>query len=305
MRWFYSVLRRHLLLGRREANGLFVFFLLFVGWLASFHLWDFFWQMQSGRIPAPVLDSLSSNFFQTDTTSLYHKSVQNHQHQQEVVRFYFDPNTASLSDWQKLGVPDRLARRILNYRNKGGRFKNPTDLKKIYNFPDSLYQQLAPYIQITNKPISTQDLVDRRARLNHSHELLSIELNRADSNQLKRLPGIGSTYARRIIRYREKLGGFASVEQIREVYGITDSLFQNIYPYLKVDTTEFSLRKIPINHCDAAILAAHPYLSASKARAIIAYRQQHGPFRQLNNLLNIQVLTAEDVQKLAPYLLFD
>jgi DNA uptake protein ComE-like DNA-binding protein len=130
-----------------------------------------------------------------------------------------------------------------------------------------------------------------------------VDLSLADTTALIALPGIGPTLARRIIQFRDKCGGFYSPEQVAEVYGLQDSVFQLIKPYLTI--AEPNPRKLTLNELGIDSLAAHPYITYSEARAIVKYREQHGPFRQEEELLKIALLTPEWLRKVGPYLQFN
>jgi competence ComEA-like helix-hairpin-helix protein len=117
------------------------------------------------------------------------------------------------------------------------------------------------------------------------------------------LPGIGSKLANRIVTFRDKLGGFHSVEQVKEVYGIPDSTFKKIKLYLKCEG--LGIKRININTADLETLKSHPYIKWNIANAIVSYRQQHGNYASSNDLLRIEIITAEVLQKLAPYLTTD
>src|SRR4029077_11188899 len=125
--------------------------------------------------------------------------------------------------------------------------------------------------------------------------------NSADTNQLIALPGIGHTLAGRIVNFREKLGGFYSVKQVGETFGIADSVFQKIKPFLVLNET--GLKKIPVNTAGIDELKIHPYIRYKLATAIISYRNEHGPFSSIEDLRKIMVITEEIYQKLAPYII--
>ncbi|MBM3922533.1 MAG: helix-hairpin-helix domain-containing protein [Sphingomonadales bacterium] len=130
-------------------------------------------------------------------------------------------------------------------------------------------------------------------------------LNSADSADLEKLPGIGPVLASRIIRYRNKLGGFYEKAQLREVYGISDSLFSLLQPLLLLTSSNALIRTIDINHICFDSLRQHPYLRWEKARAIIRYREANGPFRSEKDLRNIWTLDSLTLAKILPYILFD
>lgn len=128
----------------------------------------------------------------------------------------------------------------------------------------------------------------------------TIDINTADTTAFIALPGIGSKLANRIINFREKLGGFYSVQQIGEVYGIADSVFQKISPWLQLK--DASVKKLNINTATFDELKAHPYTKYAIANAIIAYRNEHGPFAKIEDTRKVMIVTEEWYSKMAPYL---
>ena len=217
--------------------------------------------------------------------------------------FPFDPNTLSAEGWGKLGIRQKIITTIQKYLRKGGHFYKPQDLKKIYGVRDDEYLRLEPYIKIeSQKEMPTgQNIAEPK-----KHEIVlnprfeTVDINGADSSAFVSLPGIGSKLARRIMDFREKLGGFYSINQISEVYGLADSSFQKIRPWLKLGT--LSIRKININSVTAGELKAHPYFKWSLANAIVQYRNQHGSFSSVDDLKKITLITEETFEKIKAYL---
>ena len=217
--------------------------------------------------------------------------------------FEFDPNTLSKEGWQKLGLRAKTIQTIQNYLSKGGRFKKAEDLKKIYGlFPDE-FERIAPYIRINEtSPIS--DFTKNETSKNYypsSPRLAAIDVNTADTTAFIALPGIGSKLANRIITFRDKLGGFYSINQVAETFGLPDSTFQKIKQYLKLDNS--TVRKININTATLDELKSHPYIRYNLAKPIIAYREQHGLISKVDDLKKIMVVTDELFNKLSPYLI--
>ena len=126
-----------------------------------------------------------------------------------------------------------------------------------------------------------------------------IDLNTADTLDLQELRGIGPSYARKIVRYRERLGGFVQVEQLREVWGIDSLLLEKIKPSVYVKNT--SLRKIPLNEVDLRTLKQHPYLDYYQAKEIYLHRQKYGAFSSLEDLLKVNLMDSGTFQRLLPY----
>lgn len=219
--------------------------------------------------------------------------------------FLFDPNTISEADWKRLGLRPKTIQTILNYRIKGGVFRKPEDLGRVYGlFPDE-YERLKPFIAITrSSPAPTRDSVSKRftapREIHFSNR--AIDINVADSIAWEALPGIGPKLAQRIIRFRDALGGFYSVDQVAETFGLPDSTFIKIRPLLNHEST--NLQRIQINEATEAELSAHPYIGKKLARLTIAFRTQHGPFADIHALEKIPGFDEEKIRKLRPYLLF-
>ncbi len=221
---------------------------------------------------------------------------------------YFDPNTVTAAGWKKLGLRDKTIRTIRHYIDKGGRFREARDLQKIYGlFPDE-YARLAPYVKISagaeirqtiGNETGFQKQEERRAQpFTRSYD--RIDINRADTTAFISLPGIGSKLASRIVSFRDKLGGFYSVLQVAETYGLPDSTFQKIKRYLTLENA--TVRKIDINTATADELRSHPYFRRELAVPIIAYRNEHGPFARLEDIRNVQAVTEEVYSRIVHYL---
>jgi competence ComEA-like helix-hairpin-helix protein len=215
--------------------------------------------------------------------------------------FFFDPNSTSTEDWQKLGLRDKTITTIQKYLSKGGSFKQGEDLKKVYGLRNDEYERLAPFIRITEKKNVPANNIKTETNYPGNKRYYSIiDINTADTSAFISLPGIGSKLAARIVNFREKLGGFHSIEQIGETYGLPDSVFQKIRSYLKLEN--FSLRKININTATVDELKAHPYIQWNIANAIVAYRNQHGLYTAMEDVRKIMTITDEVYSKVSLYL---
>jgi DNA uptake protein and related DNA-binding proteins len=226
------------------------------------------------------------------------KAVKQHlQSKQPLVKLYpFDPNTIDSAGWLALGISHRSIRTIRNYVRKGGRFRKPEDLARIYGFRQEDYKRLLPYIKIAYDTIKPHYQTKRPPKAAPAF----ININTADTTTFIALPGIGSKLANRIITFRDKLGGFYSVEQIAETYGLPDSTFRLIQPRLQCTANQ--IRKININTADINTLKQHPYIKWPVANAIVQFRQQHGAYRKVEELKQIVILPADLYKKIRPYL---
>jgi len=211
--------------------------------------------------------------------------------------FRFNPNTLDSSGWRRLGLSERVTRTILNYRNKGGKFFRPQDIQKIHGLPDDFYEWVKDSIDLVRSGGNVSTTAPR-SRTDQS-QVSIVWVNEADSAEWEALPGIGGKLAARIVNYRNKLGGFYSIEQVGETYGLADSTFQKIKPYLKLSG---NVKKININRADKEILRQHPYIKWNIANAIVEYRKQHGLFEKLEDLKKIGMIDEGVYAKIARYL---
>ena len=208
--------------------------------------------------------------------------------------FLFDPNILSVEGWIKMGFSPKQAQSLDNYRKKGGRFHKKEDLKKIFFIGEEEYTIIEPYIEIN---INTNSY---RHTLPKKRKIFIIELNTSDTIDLKELPRIGSVFAKRIVKYRNLLGGFCKKEQLLEVYGLNDEIYEAISPYIMIDTG--FITKININTATLQDLKHHPYLDYYQAKAIVKYRNIGNTFVSIDDLKNITLIDDITFEKIEPYL---
>lgn len=265
----------------------------------------------------PVLYSLFSekkqfdfSSFAAEVDSFYtsnrHRSNQSNEQlraeieEQELVASYFDfdPNGLSESDWEKLGLSAKQIKVIKNYEARGGRFLKKEDLKKIYSISADKYAMLEPYIKIKDRP-ADRDLY-REGREAAKQPVLILEINKADSAELEMLKGIGPAFASRIVKYRQRLGGFHSISQLREVYGLDSTRFEQLKEQITLDPS--IIIQTNINQANFEDLKRYPFLTYKQVNAILQYRKQHGAYTSIDDLRKIKVLNDEILSKIAPYL---
>lgn len=211
--------------------------------------------------------------------------------------FSFDPNKASAGDLQRLGLSSRLIRTLINYRLHGGRFYKKEDLNRIYGMDPFVYERLYPYITIGE----TESSVSSGKAFVPEIVRAPVNLNMADSAVLEGLRGIGPLLARRIVRYRTLLGGFYDTGQLKEVYGISDSLLLVIKTGVFADTA--AIHKLNINLASEGELARHPYIGKYVAKGIVSYRLKVQKIDHLDELIIIGLLSSENLEKLKNYLM--
>jgi DNA uptake protein ComE-like DNA-binding protein len=218
-------------------------------------------------------------------------------------RFVFNPNTMTEADAQKLGFSKKLCATLINFRNKGGKFFKPGDLKKLYGLPPELYEQIESYILIPNtkKAYKRDSVFSFRPRTyeNKTPTREPVEINSADSLSIVLLKGIGPGFTKRIMKYRAKLGGFHSINQLKEVYGMTDSVFALLSSQIKLNAD--NITRLPINAIDFNSLRRHPYFNFQMAQAVINYRNKHGKLTK-EDVMGLGVFSEEKLTLILPYL---
>lgn len=220
----------------------------------------------------------------------------------KVVPSLFDPNSDDSAAMVRSGLPPYVARNIVRYRAKGGKFRKPEDLARIYGMTDELYSLLSPYIIITPEYSGEADsiVVARDSLYKPVFKYPKgtvVDLNKADTAELKKIPGIGSGYSAMIVGYRYRLGGFISVSQLKEIEGLPDSLvvWFSVSP-------DFVPERININRSSIERLRSHPYMGFYRARAIVEYRKKYGDIDDINRLKMFDEFGNGAFERIAPYL---
>jgi len=152
--------------------------------------------------------------------------------------FFFDPNTLSEEGFTQLGLSQKVIHTLINYRNKGGHFKTPEDIRKIYGLSKTDADRLIPYVRITSantKQKENDRVYEQPNTLPLSKQYQKIDINTSTAEDWKAFPGIGDVLANRIVKFRTSMSGFKTIEQVGKTYGLNDSVFQAIKPYLYLE----------------------------------------------------------------------
>lgn len=225
--------------------------------------------------------------------------------------FHFDPNTLDATGFKQLGLPDKTIHTILNYRSKGGHFWKPDDLRKIYGLRPEDADRLIPYIRIVGQ---RQTFVKSgKEQMTYKAKPTVIDINTATVEQWKALPAIGDVLSARIIKFRDKIGGFTSIAQVKQTYGLSDSAFQIIEPYLRlsgapqqtgavIPQKAVASNKININTASVNQLKSNSHIPEQVAQAIVIYRSQYGNFSSVEDIKKIVFINDEMYKQIAPFL---
>lgn len=223
---------------------------------------------------------------------------------QKVERFPFDPNTADSTQLLRLGLQPWQVRNIYKYRAHGGIYRQKEDFARLYGLTVKQYRELEPYIRISSDYLPASTLVEKRQpterdTLRYPVKLQANEhvvLNTADTSQLKKVPGIGSYYAKAIVRHGQRLGGYVSVDQLDEI----EDFPQDAKKYFVIANAQ--PRQLNINRLTLQQLRRHPYINFYQAKAITDYRRLHGDIKNLNQLRLSKDFTDEAIRRLEPYI---
>lgn len=215
-------------------------------------------------------------------------------------KFIFNPNTATVEEFKSLGFKPYIAERIIKFRLAGGKFKVKNDLFKIYGINPGFVESIMPYIDLPDAINAPVEIVKAPSSFIKPVAPAAIDLNSADTASLNRLRGIGNKLSQRIVNFREKLGGFYSLDQLNEVYGLNPEVIESIKPRFNNQLKPF--RMIQINTITVEELGQHPYVKKGLAQIIVNYRTQHGSFKSIDELLNVKVLDEKTFDKLKNYL---
>lgn len=216
----------------------------------------------------------------------------------------FDPNTISKEDLLNMGLSKYVAGNIHKYRNKGGVFKEPKELAKIYGMEDSVFIQLEPFIKIkqTIPKIETKpEIVHKKDNTPIAKpQIKPIGINSSDSLAFLQVNGIGPFYAGAIIDYRERLGGYLRLSQLKELYKMDSGKYYKMIRGLRFDT--ISIRQLPINSADFKTILRHPYIDYETTKYIVNKRRKLGKFAALYQLKDDEKMPDSLFVKIAPYL---
>ncbi|MBC8052103.1 MAG: helix-hairpin-helix domain-containing protein [Sphingobacteriaceae bacterium] len=291
---------------KAELNGLLVFSLLVMIIAMAPSIYSYFsppeiynhssFKKEVNELMASASKQQSQKYFSAVRKEIEEKEVASE-------LFVFNPNNLPDEDWMRLGLSAKQIRVIKNYESKGGRFYTKEDLRKIYSIRPGLYSRLEPFIQIPERTNAYKKDYVNTYKTRDVPRVAVIDINKSDSTQLESLNGIGPAFASRIIKYRNRLGGFCKKEQLKEVYGLDSTLYQKLVNQIAVNPA--AVRQISINTATFEDLKKHPYLSYKQMNAIIQYRKQHGMYKDINDLKPIAILNDNVLAKIEPYLSFN
>jgi competence ComEA-like helix-hairpin-helix protein len=215
----------------------------------------------------------------------------------------FDPNVVTIPEMVAMGIRVKDAKTLLKYR-KYNPFSKPEDLKKLYFMKEDFYSKLEPYIRIESKVIAvnSKDQSTNYSKPKENYKAVKPDINAADTTALKKVYGIGSYLAKQIVWYRNKLGWFENIEQLKEVKGMRTEAYERIKD--KVVLGKVVPEKLNLNVATWKEIIRHPYINKEQTNKIVRYKKEFGTILTLEELVIIEVFTKAEEKKLGPYLVF-
>ncbi len=289
---------KYFTLNRRERNGmLFLISLIFVLAIVKYFV-VYHYQTKSEKVVVVELDSIAAKLSLQNMMSPKNNYVTaGFDNTKKENLFYFDPNVITGEQALQLGFSEKAARTFIKYRNAGAKFYKAEDLKKVYGVTEYLFEKLKPYILI-EKPKAENKYQKQEPK---QQQQITIEINSADSIQWMSLRGIGPGYTRRILKYKSILGGFTSIEQIKEVYYFPDSVYTAIKNNLTCNPA--LIQKLKVNSVDFKTLVHHPYIKYEGTKCIFALKRNKKI--KAEDLINSSCFSREHLQKVLAYLDFE
>ncbi|MBI5541818.1 MAG: helix-hairpin-helix domain-containing protein [Bacteroidia bacterium] len=306
-----SKFREYFTFTRSERNGILVLLFIIVVLIVISQIADLFFKREKvdyTSFETEINEFISvSNIRQSDSmiSGSYSDTI-------KADYFYFNPNTVSENDLQKLGFSLKLIKTFVNFRSKGGKFYDKDDVKKIYGMTDSLFVKIQPFIEIPEKKTNKFSENTRKDKSNYNNQKTSypenkfqqktktaIDINNADTTVLCTLPGIGPGYAKRIVKYRDLLGGFVKKEQLLEVFGFTTEMYSKIENLVLIDQSV--VKKINLNKAEWKQLIKHPYFPKDVTNKIIEYRKIQGKIQNVQEMVYNKMITQDQADKIKSY----
>ncbi len=293
---------------KRERNGIIVLLMIFMVIIIIPYILTYFNQRVNNDVSAfskdiekfesSLKEKEKTDYIKTRSKEIDYGNIDKSSAEAILHPFNFNPNNLPEEKWKELGFDEKQISIIKKFEAKGGKFYDKEDLKKIYGISESEYNVLEPYIQIPEE--HKTKIKKERTIFAYDKNTSVIELNSADTTDLKKLKGIGSWYAKKIIAYRSKLGGFYKKEQLMEVKGIDSARYSGLSDFISIN--KYLIKTININSATFEELKTQPYIGYNIALSLLNFRQVHGKFASVADIKKSVLVTESVYEKISPYL---
>lgn len=292
----FKTIKSYFKFSRGQRSGIFLFF----GIIIVLQLAYFFTDFSSLSKISPEKEKWLS--LQSEIDSM------KQQKRDYVPKIYpFNPNFITDYKGYKLGMSVAEIDRLLAFR-KGNKYVNsPKEFQNVTKISDSLLNVISPYFKFPDWVNNKKGFKDYKKYPNTAfakkEKIVIIDINQASQEDLIKIYGIGEAISLRILKFKESLGGFVSMEQMKDVWGLSDEVIENLNSHFKVLALP-NLKKIDINNASIKELSQFPYFKYPLSKNIVTYRSMNGDIKNIDDLTKIKGLSIDKANIIALYLDF-
>ncbi|WP_420398983.1 ComEA family DNA-binding protein [Flagellimonas sp.] len=281
-------LNSHFRFNKQERSGIFFLLLLIIA------LQGVYFYVSSSSNGEP------SKFLVDNMEQSWVDSLQHIQQQKPSFKLYpFNPNFITEYKGYTLGIAPEELDRLYAFRKQGKYVNSAKEFQRVTLVSDSLLDEISPYFKFPNWNKSAKSTFTKKRNESNSVEIL--DLNKATAQDLKKVKGIGDKLSARIIKFRDRLGGFLVEEQLHDVYGLEPEAVERTLKKFKVLTPP-EIRKVNVNTATVEELSRLIYISQSLAQEIVQFRQVNGSFKSLDDLAKVETFPKERIDRIKLYL---
>ena len=288
-------LKSHFKFNNSQRNGIFLSLFLIIG----FQLFIFFIDVSEIENPNPEKHKWLSFQLQIDSLK--------RQKREYIPKIYpFNPNFITDFKGYKLGMSVAEINRLLAFRKTNKYVNSAQEFQNVTKMSDSLLNAIAPYFKfpdwVTNKKNS--NYVDYKSKsFDKKEKIIVLDINQASQEDLIKVYGIGPGLSERILKEKAKFGSFVSMEQMKDIWGLSPEVIENLNKYFKI-TTQPNVKKLKINEASVKELMQFPYFRYALAKEIVTFRSMKGEIRNIEDLIKIKDFPADKIKIIALYLEF-
>ncbi|MBP7469608.1 MAG: helix-hairpin-helix domain-containing protein [Flavobacterium sp.] len=292
----FKIIKSYFKFSSEQRLGVFVLFAIII----SVQLAYFFTDFSSVSNDSPEKEKWLS--LQSQIDSLKQEKLD------YVPKMYpFNPNFISDYKGYKLGMSVSEIDRLLAFRKQNKYVNSPEEFQAVTKVSDSLLNAISPYFKfpdwVKNKKEFREYKKYPNAAFAKKEKIVIIDINQATQEDLIKIYGIGEAISLRILKMKESLGGFVSMEQMKDVWGLSPEVIENLNSHFKVSALP-DVKKVDINNASIKELSQFPYFNYQIARQIVTFRSMNGDFKNVDDLTKIKGLSIEKANIIALYLDF-
>ncbi len=292
----FETIKSYFIFKRNQRTAVFVLFFLIITFQISYYFLDF-----------TALKTVSAE--KEQWLSLQHQIDSLKQEKRGYVpkMYPFNPNFITDFKGYKLGMSVAEIDRLLAFRKENKYVNSPQEFQRVTKVSDSLLNVISPFFKFPDWVNNKKDQINykdySKAAFAKKEKIVVIDINQATKEDLIKIYGVGEAISVRILKFKESLGGFVSMEQMKDVWGLSPEVIDNLNTHFKILKNP-TPKKIDINNASIKDLAQFPYFNYQIAKQIVTYRSMNGDFKNVDDLTKIKGLSIDKANIIALYLTF-